>query len=466
MKIEPFEIDNLMKNIYLILLTFCFFAISPAQAQEKLIDRVVATVGSNIILQSDVDLQYAQYLTEGEKIDESAKCYILQQLLTQKLLIQQAAIDSIEISETEVDDELNRRMRYMTQRAGGRERLESFLNRSLLQYKEEMRPNIAEQLRAERMQQNIIQNIDVTPLEVKRYFESLDQDSLPYFNTEVEIGEIVIEPQLTREEKNQFRDKAEGYRQQILNGSDFGTIARMYSEDGSSAYGGELDFATRESYVKEFSAQAFRLKEGEISQVFETQFGFHFLQVLERRGEEVKVRHLLIKTKPTQASLDRAKAKIDSIYNRVSKGEIPFHTAASIYSDDKESKFNGGMVLNEQSHSRTPMIPVDQLELATFRAIDDLKEGEYSKPYLFTNAMGDQAYKFNYLKTRIAPHEANLDQDFAKIKEAATQDKINRKISKWFESRRESTYIAINDDFNTCDDLKIWLNDDNELASN
>src|SRR5699024_9295279 len=186
-----------------------------------------------------------------------AKCYILQQLLTQKLLAQQAAIDSIEISESQVDDELNRRMRYMTQQAGGRERLETFLKRSILQYKEEMRPNVAEQLKAEMMQHNIVQNIDVTPLEVIRYFEGLNQDSLPSFDTEIEIGEIVIEPKLTKEEKNQFREKAERYRQQVLDGSDFGTIARLYSEDGSSTHGGELDFATRDAYVKEFSAQAF-----------------------------------------------------------------------------------------------------------------------------------------------------------------------------------------------------------------
>lgn len=426
-------------------------------AQNKLVDRVVATVGSHIILQSDVDMQYAQSLAQGMDADENFKCYILQQLLTQKLLVQQAAIDSIEVSETEVDDELNRRMRYMTQQAGGRERLEAFLNRSLLQYKEEMRPNVAEQIRAQMMQQNITHKIDVTPLEVKRYFDSLDQDSLPYFNTEVEIGEIVVKPILTKEEKDQFKNKAEGYRQQILDGSDFGTIARLYSEDGSSTLGGELGFATRESYVKEFSAQAFRLKEGEISPVFETQFGFHFLQVLERRGEEVNVRHVLIRIKPTAASLERTKLKIDSIYDRVNKGELPFHTAASLYSENNDTKFNGGMVINENAESRTTMIPVDQLDASTFTAIDPLNEGEFTKPFQFTDRTGDVGYKFNYLKTRIPPHQANMDQDFAKIKEAAAQDKINRELSEWFESRRENTFIHINEDFAQCDDLKIWV---------
>lgn len=446
-----------MKNNFLVLAIFTLFGIQAAYSQAQLVDRVVATVGSGIILQSDIEMQYAQYLMQGEKEDPETKCYILQQLLTQKLLAQQAIIDSIEVSESEVDDDLNRRMRYMTQQAGGRERLEEFLNRSILQYQEEMRPNIAEQLKAQKMQHHIVQNVDVTPLEVMNYFKGLNQDSLPAFDTEVEIGEIIIEPKLTREEKAQFREKAERYRQQVLDGSDFGTIARLYSEDGSSTYGGELDFATRDTYVKEFSAQAFSLKPGEISPVFETQFGFHFLQVLERRGEEVKVRHVLIKNKPTKASMDRAKAKIDSIYNIVKDKKMSFHTAASLYSDSKETKFNGGMVINEHDpESRTTLIPTNLLDAATFKAIDPLKEGEYSEPFEFTDQRGERMYKFNFLKTRIPPHEANLDQDFAKIKAAAVQDKINRKLSEWFEERQKRTYIHIHEDFKKCEVLDLW----------
>lgn len=455
-----------MKKYIFSILFPLIFLLSKGYSQEKLIDRVVATVGSNIILQSDIDMQYAQALAQGATGDaEKHKCYLLQQLLTQKLLAQQAAIDSIEVSEAEVDDDLNRRMRYMTQQFGSKERLEKFLNRSVLQYKEEMRPNIAEQLKAQRMQQTIVQKINVTPQEVKRYFESLDKDSLPYFNTEVEIGEIVINPVLTKEEKEQFRAKAEGYRQQVLAGSDFGTVARLYSEDGSAPYGGDLGFATRESYVKEFSAMAFKLKKGEVSPVFETQYGFHFLQVLERRGEEVNVRHVLIKTKPTATALARTKEKIDSVYNLVKTGKITFSTAAALYSDNNETKFSGGMVMNQQSESRSTLIPVDALDKALFTSIDPLKPGEYSTPQQFTDPRtGDIGFRFNFLKTRIPPHAANLDQDFAKVQEAAQMDKVNRKLSEWFEMRRLNTYIHINEDFGTCDDLKIWTKN-SELAT-
>ena len=444
--------------LFLILIAISY----QVSAQEaKVIDKVAAVVGSNIILQSEIEMQYAQYLAQGNKADEDFKCYILQQQLTQKLLAQQAAIDSIDVSESEVDDNINSRLRYMSNQAGGQERLEQFLNRSLLQYKEEMRPSVYEQLKANKMQQNIVAGIDVTPLEVKRYFESLNTDSLPNFNTEVEVGELVVFPQPTREEKQQFRDRAEELRRQVAEGGDFATIARLYSQDpGSAPYGGDLGFNTRDGFVKEFSAVAFRLKPGELSPVFESEFGFHFLEVLERRGEEVRTRHILINIKPTAASLKRAKAHIDSIYEHVVDDKLDFYTAATRYSDNKETKYNGGMLLNmENQESRTTLIPADKLDASVFTAIDTLQPGQYSRPAEFTDRTGKPGYRFMYLKSRTAPHQANLEQDYAKIKEAALQDKINRKLSEWFEGRRKVTFININEEYRDCDDLKIWLKD-------
>lgn len=440
-------------NILIIL----FLYLTTASAQEKLIDKVIATVGSTYILQSDLEMEYTQYLAQGNKPNDEFKCYILNQLLVQKLLSQQAAIDSIEISETEVDDQLNYRIRSMVQRAGGKERLEEFLNRSILQHKEEMRPAVAEQMRGNKMQQQLVSKVNVTPQEVRKYFKSLNPDSLPYFNTEIEYSQLVINPVLTKEEKDQFKNKAEEYRQQVLNGSDFGTIARFYSEDGSAPYGGELGYNTRENWVKEFSAQAFKLKNGEISPVFETQYGFHFLQVLDRRGEEVNVRHLLITKKPTTPALERAKAKLDSISDQITAKKFNFNEAASFYSDDKETKYNGGVVSNPED--RSTLIPVDQLnDVAVFNAIDQLKVGEFSKPILYTDSRtGEKSYRIYYLKSRIPPHKANLDEDFAKITEAARQDKINRTLSEWFEKKRETTYIEIDPAFASCEDLKMWM---------
>lgn len=441
----------------------------PAAAQQaKVVDKVVATVGANIILQSEIEREYAQYLAQGNPPDETIKCYLLQQQLTQKLLAQQAIIDSVDVSESEVDDQINNRLRYMSAQAGGQERLENFLNRSLLQYKEEMRPSVYEQMKANRMQQNIVMDIDVTPLEVKRYFESLNQDSLPYFGTEVEVGEVVVYPKPNREEKESFRKRAEDLRKQVVEGTDFATIARLYSQDpGSAPFGGDLNFQTRDGFVKEFSAVAFRMKPGEISHVFESEFGFHIVQVLERRGEEVRARHILIQIRPPAASLERAKAHVDSIYNFVKDGKMDFYTAATVYSDNKETKFNGGMLLDlENQMSRSTVIPIEKLDATVFAAIDTLKPGEYSRPAQFTDQTGKVGYRFTYLKSRSEPHRANLDVDYAKIKDAALQDKINRKLSEWFEGRRKTTYIHIDEEYRNCDDLKIWVKESTAVAPN
>lgn len=298
-------------------------------AQKKVLDKVVAVVGDNIILQSEIDQQYAQYLVQGNKPDKSVRCYFLQTMLSQKLLSQQAVIDSIKVEEDQVDDEVSRRMRTMIQRAQGQDKLEEFLGRSIIQYKDEIRPEIKEQMIAQKMQQKISEKVEVTPLDVKRFFEAIPKDSLPNYNTEVEIGEIVIHPKLTKKEKEFYKDKAEGLRLRIKGGDSFGTLARLYSQDpGSAREGGELGFFDRQTMAKEFTAWSFKLKEGELSPVFETEFGFHFLEVLERRGEQVRVRHILIIPESTNEALTRDKVEIDSIYNLVITKKLDFATAA------------------------------------------------------------------------------------------------------------------------------------------
>lgn len=445
-----------MKNS-LSVLVFIFFAFNYS-AKGQGVDKVVSVVGNNIILKSEVENQYAQYLAQGNPDDASIKCVVLHQLLTQKLLAQQAVIDSIEVTEDEVDDNINRRLRYMSNQAGGQEQLEQFLNRSLLQYKEEMRPTVREMMVANKMQQKITEGIDVTPNEVKKYFDSIPTDSLPNFGTEVEVGEIVFQPKLTDEEKQPFYDRAESIRQEILGGKDFGTMARIYSQDpGSASDGGEMPFADRSTFVKEFSGVAFRLKAGEISKVFETEFGYHFLQVIERRGEQVKVRHILISMVPTPASLERAKNLADSVYNEITEGDLDFYTAAAIYSDNKETKYNGGMILNaENVQTRTTYIPVEQLDAEIFTAIDTLEAGEYSRASKFTGIDGKDAYRLVYLKSRTAPHQASLQQDYAKIKEAALEEKMNRVVAEWFEERRKTSYIRIDEEYQSCDVLDVW----------
>lgn len=430
-----------------------------AQVQQQSIDKIAAVVGGTIILESDIEVQYAQHLAQGNKEDPEVKCYILQQLLTQKLLGQQAIIDSITVTDDQLDDEINRRLRVMTSRAGGQERLEEFLNRSIIQYRDEIRPDVREQLVADKMQNKITENVGITPLEVRRYFEAIPKDSLPNYNTEVEVGELVIYPTLTKAEKESFRDRAEVLRLRIKGGEDFATLARLYSQDpGSAAEGGDLGFMDRTMLVKEFAAVAFKLKPGELSPVFETEYGFHVLQVVERRGEQVQARHILIKTEPTQASLDRVKAKIDSIHQQVKNKKLDFATAASLYSANNETKYNGGMMLNaENVQTRTTYIPTDKLDAQVFLVIDTMKVGSYSTPALFATQDGKQGYRFLYLKSKTGPHQANLKQDYPKLKEVAFEDKISRTVSEWFEKRRLSTFIKIDPEYQSCSSLKTWV---------
>jgi peptidyl-prolyl cis-trans isomerase SurA len=433
--------------------------ISIAKAQVHTLDKIAGVVGSGIILQSDIELKYASYLAQGNAPNPAIKCQILQSLLTQKLLAQQAVIDSVEVKDDEVDNDVDRRMRGMIQRAGGQERLEQFLGRSVIQYKDEIRPDIKEALVAQKMQQKITTNVNTTPQDVKKFFDAIPKDSLPSFNKEVEVGEIVFQPKLTKDEKEAYRQKAEDLRKRVIGGEDFGAMARLYSQDpGSATEGGDLGFNDRTAYVKEFSATAFKLKAGEISPVFETDFGFHFLQVIERRGEQVHVRHILIIPALTQASLDRAKAKADSIYDQLLKNKkIDFSSAAAYYSDSKDTKYNGGMMLNADNvEARTTYIPTDKLDPQVALITDTMKVGSISKPQLFTGQDGKKSYKILYLKSTTNAHKANLAQDYPKLKEYATNDKINRTVSDWFQKRRKQTFIKIDPQYQSCPTLQGW----------
>jgi len=449
---------NYMRKFTVLILCFAI-SVFTASGQKKSLDKVAAVVGSSIILNSDIEREYDNYLVQGNQPNQAIKCRVLQQLLTQKLLAQQAIIDSVIVKDDEVDNEVDKRMRYFVQRAGGQEKLEAFLGKSTIQYKDELRPDVRELLTAQRMQQKITEKISVTPQDVKNYFNSIPKDSLPSINKEVEIAQIVFNPKLTKEEKQLSREKAESLRERIKKGEDFATLATLYSQDpGSAPAGGDLGFADRSTFVKEFAAMAFKLKAGEISPVFETDFGFHFLQVIERRGEQVHVRHILIVPEITQASLDRAKTKADSIYNTIKTKKLDFSNAASYYSDDNETKYNGGMMLNaEDVQSRSTFIPTDKLDPQIALLVDTMKVGSIAKPALFTAQNNKKSYKILYLKSKTDAHKANLAQDFPKLKDAAAESKTSKTVSQWFEKRRKETYINIDPEYQTCDQLKTWM---------
>jgi peptidyl-prolyl cis-trans isomerase SurA len=447
-----------MKKVLLMASGLLFLFMMNVQAQPKSVDKVIAVLGSDVILLSELNQQYVMYLNSGNPVDEKVKCYILQQMLVQHLLKQQADIDSVMVDDKQVDDELDRRMRYQIQRAGGQDKLEEFLNKSVLQYKDELRPDVKDQLQANKMQGTITEKVSVTPLEVTKYFESYKKDSLPDIPAEYEVGEITLNPELTKAEKQKFLDKLDAIRLRVKSGEDFGFLAKTYSEDpGSAPEGGDLGFFDRTMMAKEFTAWAFKLKPGEISPVFETDFGFHILQVVERRGEQVHARHILIRPQSTPQSLERAKLHADSIYNNILTNKLSFSTAASLYSADKESKYNGGMILfSDNVTARTTFIPADKLDPKIYQVIDTMKVGEISKPVPFTGQDGKEGYKIVLLKSNVPAHKGNLNQDYTKFKDKAQQQKSDRVMSEWFEKRRKNTYIRIDGDYQDCSELKIW----------
>ena len=437
-----------------------------AMGPKHTLDKIAAVVGTSIILQSDIELSYANYLAQGGAPNEDIKCQILHGLLSQKILAQQAIIDSIDVKDDDVDNEVDRRMRSMEQRAGGQDKLEAFLGRSVIQYKDEIRPDIREGMVADKMKDHITEKLNVTPQDVEKFYNTIPKDSLPTFNKEVEVGEIVFSPKLSAEEKAFYKQKAEDLRNRVKAGEDFGTLARLYSQDpGSAPDGGDLGFGDRSNYVKEYSAWAFKLKAGEISPVFESDFGFHFLQVIERRGEQVHSRHILIIPAITQASLDRSKKTADSVYDliksdkRITPANIQgfFANAASTFSDNKDTKYDGGMMLNAQDvQNRSTFIPTDKLDPQVALVIDTMKIGEISQPALFTGSDGKKSYKILFLKSVVNAHKANLAQDFPKLKDAAYENKVNRVVSEWFEKIRKQTFIRIDPEYLGCPLLKGW----------
>ncbi|MCX2478906.1 peptidylprolyl isomerase [Pedobacter sp. MC2016-15] len=447
-----------MKKVLLMAGGLLLLFMMNVQAQNKSVDKVIAVLGSEVILLSELNQQYVMYLNSGNPPDEKVKCYIMQQMLVQHLLKQQAEIDSVMVDDKQVDDELERRMRYQMQRAGGQDKLEEFLNKSVLQYKDELRPDVKDQLQANKMQGTITEKVSITPSEVKKYFDSYKKDSLPDIPAEYEVGEITLNPELTKAEKQRYMDKLDAIRLRVKSGEDFGFLAKTYSEDpGSAPEGGDLGFFSRGDMAKEFTAWSFKLKAGEISPVFETEFGFHVLQVIERRGEQVHARHILIRPQNTPQSLDRAKLHADSIYTNIMDKKLSFSTAASLYSADKESKYNGGMILfADNVTARTTFIPADKLDPKVYQVIDTMKVGEISKPVPFTGQDGKQGYKIVFLKSSVPAHKGNLDQDYTKFKEKAQQQKSDRVMSEWFEKRRKNTYIRIDSDYQDCSELKIW----------
>jgi len=425
-------------------------------AQEKIIDQIVAVIGQNIIKQSDVETQYAQYVAQGATTGgDEFRCQLFEEMLFQKLLLNQAELDSVKITDSQIASEIDRRMRLILSQFPSTEAFEAYQGKTVMQFKEEFKDPIKEILLAQTAEGKITEDIKVTPSEVKSFVNDMPKDSIPLINSEVEVGEIVKQPVVSIEEKNIVKEKLNKLRDEIIAGKDFAAMAVLYSEDpGSANKGGELGFVSRGELYPEFEAVAFGLKGTDISQVIETKAGFHIIQFIERRGERINVRHILMVPQVSPEALLKAKNALDSVYTQIQSGSIKFADAALKYSDDP-SKNNNGIMVNAQTSSSK--FPTADLDPSVFFVVDKLKVGEISKPVPMKTADGKQAYRILYLKSRTEPHRATLKDDYSYLQNLALVSKQNDATEEWIEKKVATTYIHINDDFKACKFKHKWF---------
>ncbi len=431
-------------------------SVSTQAFSQDLVDKVVAIVGTKVILHSDIEKQYVQYVAQGGVETSDVRCTILDQLLLQKLMINQADIDSVTVADAQVEGELDRRMRYYIKQIGSEEKLEEYFHTSIRQLKSEFRDIIKEQLLVQTMQSRITKDVSASPSDARTYFESIPVDSLPYMDAEMEIAQIVKMPVVTPAEKLAVRNELEEYRKKILSGEgDFAVYAALYSKDPSSAKkGGELGFFERGTMVPEFEAAAFTLKPGEISPVIETKFGFHILQLIERRGDQINIRHILLQPTTDDAALATSVRQLDSLRTQIISGTITFEDAAQKFSSDDETKNNGGLLINPETN--TTKLSPDKIDRLLFFQVDSMELGKVSAPLIMNTPDGKTAYRLVMLKSRTQPHKANLRDDYTKIQEVATSEKQNKVMSEWVAKKIKTTYIQFNDDSINCAQLDHW----------
>jgi peptidyl-prolyl cis-trans isomerase SurA len=446
---------RLKKPIFVMLLLLAAVLVKAQPSKSSMVDGLVAVVGDKIILKSDVESEYSYWIALGNDPDPDMKCIIIDQLLTNKLMLRQAELDSLEVSDEEIEGQIDRRMRYFISMIGSREKLEEFYGKSILEIKEEFRPQIKEMVLAQKMQEQITQNVTISPREVQAYFAKVPADSIPYFDAEIEIGQIVLFPEIGPVQKEFTIEKLGDIRSRILKGENFTTLALLYSEDpGSAKEGGSLGFFGRGEMVPEFEAVAFKLKPGEISSVIRTKFGYHILQLVERRGDRVHCRHILIKPPVGNRELDGARIRLDSIRKEITAGNLDFTAAVRKHSEDEESKQNGGMLM--EANSGTSTFTINQLTPDVYFAIDKLKPGEMSDPQPYSAPDGSRGFRVFYLKSRTSPHQANLDTDYARIQNAALSMKRIETVQAWFMKTKVKTYINIDQEYLSCENLSRW----------
>lgn len=427
-----------------------------AYSQTYIVDQVVAIVGNNAILQSDIENQYIQMQAQKIRFDGDAKCAIFEELLIQKFLLDQAKIDSIEVSDDQVDMQVESRIKYFMEYFADQKKMEEYFKKSIYEMKEDMQDMVKEQLITQQMREKILSDVSITPSEVKDYISRLPEDSIPDVGTTITYNQICIYPPYQENSVYEIKQKLLDLRKRIVDGEKFSTLARLYSEDpGSSRNGGEIGFLSREELDPEYAKIAFGLKTNSISTIVESQFGFHLIQLIEKRGEKANTRHILLKPKAKPEEMQLALSKLDSIVELVRLDSLKFEKAAQLFSQDKNTFLNGGAVLNRQTNSLEHTF--DQIAPADLYAIKQLKPGEISTPYESADENGKQVFKVIYLKSITSPHKANIDTDYRLLQDFAIDFKKQDVFEKWLEEKQKQVVIEIDSRFKNCNSRIIKL---------
>jgi peptidyl-prolyl cis-trans isomerase SurA len=449
---------SLVKKLFFLSPIFLFSPLT-IYAQGYMIDRVVAVVGDFTILQSDIEQQYLQYKAQGQSVPDM-KCLIFQQFLEEKLLLNQAKIDSIEIPESRVEQQLDERLKYFINQIGSQEELEAYFGKTILQIKDDFREMIRNQMLTKEMQGTITGKVKITPSEVKSYFNSIPKDSIPNIDAQVEMEQIVVYPKLSDDAVYEVREKLLDLRKRIMDGESFETLAILYSSDGSASNGGEIGYMGKSELDPEYAKAAFSLKKGQISKIVESQFGFHLIQLIDRKDDRVNTRHILMKPRITAEARKKATTRLDSILLLVRTDSMSFGMAARYFSEDKNTSLNKGLLVN--AYTNSSLFELKQLDSKDYLVVRDMKVGEISSPYETVDETGKALYKTIRLRSKTDPHKANMKQDYTLLQNMALADKKQRIVEEWIREKQGQTYIHIDKSFFECDFLKKgWLEESN-----
>ena len=446
-------------RVYFLLLFLC--CVGLLDAQPIVLDKIAAQVGDNIILLSDLKVQEMQAKEAKIEIDSTFDCRMLEELMIEQVLVNQAKLDSILIADEQVDADMENRLRLIQQQMGGRQKLEEFYGMTYSEIKDKFRESIRSKMLADEMRNTITMGLSVTPKEVTSFFNALPADSIPYINMQLGFQQIVIYPEITKEDKKMAYEKLAGLRNDIVvSGKSFESIARLYSMDpGSAPMGGKIA-ATKGMMVPQFESTVFKLKPNEISEIIETEFGYHIIKLLSRAGEDFVCLHILIRPEFSIKAVNRASQRMDSCYRMLKMNELTWEQAVARFSNDALTKQNKGIITNPKNASQMwDMSDLNEIDQQIYLLTDAMEEGDVTQPNLYMDFMTrEQGIRIVRLMKRVPAHKANLNDDYALIKQAAESDKRTRIINKWVDSKLGNAYIRIDSEYLACPFLHQWIN--------